>query len=107
MSVRHTAILLALAAMGLASGQAGAASTFVGGEIGWVDSPVQSTLSRQQVRSEAIRSHLDGTMLHAEYAPKAAPFQSTRDRAQVRAEAIKSHMDGTMVHSEVEPKTAK
>lgn len=101
MSVRHTAALLALAAFGLGTAQAG--TTFVGGEMGWIDSPVRSTLTRQQVTAEAIRSHRDGTMLHAEYAPKSEPFRSVKSRAEVRAQAITSHLDGTMVHAEAVP----
>jgi hypothetical protein len=102
MSVRNTALILALAAIGgLTAAQAD--SIFVGGEMGWIDRPVQSSVSREAVKAEAIRSHRDGTMLHAEYAPKSAEFKSTRSRQEVRAEAIRSHMDGTMLHSEVTP----
>jgi hypothetical protein len=60
--------------------------------------------SREAVRSEAISSHRDGTMLHNEVGPKAKPFQSTKSRQEVRAEAISSHKDGTMVHNEAGPK---
>ena len=59
--------------------------------------------TRDEVRSEAISSHKDGTMVHGEAAPKSKPFKSTKSRAEVKAEAIKSHKDGTMVHSEVTP----
>jgi hypothetical protein len=52
MSVRQTALLLALAISGLSA--AHAQSTFVGGEIGFVDRPVQSTLSREAVRQEFL-----------------------------------------------------
>ncbi|MCM2250733.1 MAG: hypothetical protein NDJ19_00085 [Ramlibacter sp.] len=103
MSVRKTALILALAAMGGWTA-AQAESIFVGGELGWIDRPSQtSSVNADQVRAEAIRSHRDGTMLHAEYAPKSKPFQSTRSRAEVRAEAIQSHRDGTMLHSEITP----
>lgn len=102
MSVRHTALILALAATGgLSAAQAD--SIFVGGEMGWIDRPVQSSLSPDAVTAEAIRSHRDGTMLHGEYAPKSKEFKSTRSRQEVRAEAISSHRDGTMLHSEVTP----
>ena len=59
MSVRKTALILALAAMGLSAAHAGTGSTFVGGERGWVDGPVQSTLTREQVGQElqAFRSN--------------------------------------------------
>lgn len=50
MSVRHTALVIAFAAMGISAAQA--QSTFVGGEIGFVDQPVQSTLTRAQVLRE-------------------------------------------------------
>jgi hypothetical protein len=105
MSVRKTALILALAAAGgLSAAQAD--SIFVGGEMGWIDRPVQSSLaSPDAVRAEAISSHRDGTMLHGEYAPKSREFKSTRSRQEVRAEAIRSHMDGTMLHSEVTPLT--
>lgn len=103
MSVRKSALILALAAAaGWSAAQA--ESIFVGGEMGWIDRPSQtSSVNADQVRAEAIRSHRDGTMLHAEYAPKSEAFQSTRSRAEVTAEAIKSHRDGTMLHSEVTP----
>ena len=104
MSVRNTALILALAAAGGWS-IAQAESVFVGGEMGWVDRPVQSSASRDAVRAEAISTHRDGTMLHGEYAPKSKEFKSTRSRQDVRAEAIRSHMDGTMLHSEVTPLT--
>jgi hypothetical protein len=52
MSVRQTALILALAALGLSAAHAGTTSTFVGGERGFVDTPVQSTLTREQVRQE-------------------------------------------------------
>lgn len=61
--------------------------------------------TREEVRSEAISSHKDGTMVHGEAAPKSKPFKSTKSRAEVKAEAIKSHKDGTMVHGEAAPKS--
>ena len=60
--------------------------------------------SREAVRSEAISSHKDGTMVHSEAGPKAKPFTSTKSRKEVRDEAISSHKDGTMVHGEAAPK---
>jgi hypothetical protein len=105
MSVRKTVLVLALAAAGgFTAAQAG--SVFVGGEMGWIDSPVQSALSAEAVRAAAISSHRDGTMMHAEYAPKSSEFRSTRSRQEVKAEAISSHRDGSMLHSEVTPLTA-
>ena len=51
MSVRKTALILALAATaGMSAAQAD--SIFVGGERGWVDLPVHSTLTREAVRQE-------------------------------------------------------
>jgi hypothetical protein len=57
MSVRQTALLLALSFAGLSA--AHAQSTFVGGEIGFIDRSVQSTLKREAVRQEflAFRSN--------------------------------------------------
>jgi hypothetical protein len=59
MSVRNTAVILALSAMAAPVALAQTASVFVGGEMGWVDRPVQSSLSRAQVTSEflAFRSN--------------------------------------------------
>ncbi len=59
MSFRQTALILALAATGLSAAHAGTSSTFVGGEMGWVDRPMQSTITREQVRQElqAFRSN--------------------------------------------------
>lgn len=92
MSVRQTALIFALAAIGLSAAHAQSTST--------AQSP-----SREEVKAEAINSHRDGTMVHGEAAPKTKPFQSTKSREQVTAEAISSHKDGTMVHGEVAPKT--
>lgn len=38
--------------MGLSAASGGTASTFVGGEAGFVDRPVASTVTREQVRQE-------------------------------------------------------
>ena len=55
MSVRTIALILALVATGgLSAAQAGTASTFVGGEIGFVDRPVSSTVTRQAVVNEFL-----------------------------------------------------
>ena len=53
MSVRNTALVLALAATGGLSA-AHAEGIFVGGERGWIDRPVQSTLTREAVRQELL-----------------------------------------------------
>lgn len=53
MSYRTTALVLALAATGGLSA-AHADSIFVGGERGWIDRPVQSTLTREAVRQELL-----------------------------------------------------
>lgn len=58
MSARRTALIFALATAGLSGAQAQSTSTFVGGEIGFVDSPVQSTLTREAVRQE-LRAFLN------------------------------------------------
>ena len=52
MSVRHTALAIAISTLGYSAAYAGTTSTFVGGEAGFVDHPVVSTLSREQVRQE-------------------------------------------------------
>ena len=86
--------------LAIASGFAAifAVSTAYGQALSTPQSP-----TREQVRSEAISSHKDGTMVHGEAAPESKPFKSTKSRAEVKAEAIKSHKDGTMMHSEVTP----
>ena len=55
MSVRQTALILALAATGLSTAYAGDGegwSSFVGDELGFVDPPRSSTLTREQVLKE-------------------------------------------------------
>jgi hypothetical protein len=52
MSLRHTVFILALAAAGLSAANAQSTSTFVGGEIGFIDRPMQSTLTREAVRQQ-------------------------------------------------------
>ena len=56
MSFRTSTLVLALATI---AAPAFAQSVFVGGERGWVDQPVQSSLTRQQVTTEylAFRSN--------------------------------------------------
>ncbi|MBE0546770.1 MAG: DUF4148 domain-containing protein [Rubrivivax sp.] len=54
MSVRKSIFILALAAAGLTAAHAQGTSTWVGGEVGFVDGPAQSTLSREQVRQEVL-----------------------------------------------------
>jgi hypothetical protein len=53
MSVRNIALILAIAVTGGLSA-AQAQSVFVGGELGWVDRPVQSTLTSEAVRQEFL-----------------------------------------------------
>ena len=52
MSVRTSTIVLALAT--IAAPAAFAQTSFVGGERGWIDRPVQSSLTRQQVSNEYL-----------------------------------------------------
>lgn len=54
MSIRKTLVVLSLAGLGWPIAFAQVPSKFVGGEIGWVDAPVQSTLTREQVRQEFL-----------------------------------------------------
>lgn len=55
MSVHKATLLLALATMALPAAFAQSNSVFVGGEAGWIDRPVQSTLTRDQVRNEFLQ----------------------------------------------------
>jgi len=59
MSVRKSIFILALAAAGLSAAHAQGASTWVGGEVGFVDGSVQSTLSREQVRQDILAFRAD------------------------------------------------
>lgn len=52
MSVRRTALFIAVATIGLSAAHAAGTNDWVGGEIGFVDRPVQSTLAREQIRKE-------------------------------------------------------
>ena len=52
MSVRKSLFVLAVAAAALPAAFAQSASVFVGGEAGWIDRPVSSTLTREAVRLE-------------------------------------------------------
>lgn len=52
-SIRHAVLVLSHSVTGL-SAHAGTASTFVGGELGFVDQPVASTLTREQVRQDFV-----------------------------------------------------
>ena len=54
MSVRKSILVLAFAAFGISAAHAQATSTWVGGEAGFVDRPVQSTLSRDEVRQALL-----------------------------------------------------
>ena len=54
MSIRTSTIVLALAALALPSAFAQSVSVFVGGERGWVDQPLQSSLTREQVTNEYL-----------------------------------------------------
>jgi hypothetical protein len=54
MSVRKNLFVLAAAALALPAALAQSTSVFVGGEAGWIDRPVASTLSRETVRREFL-----------------------------------------------------
>jgi hypothetical protein len=54
MSVRKSLFVLAIAAAALPAAFAQSASVFVGGEAGWIDRPVRSTLTREAVRQEFL-----------------------------------------------------
>lgn len=54
MSVRTVAIALVLSASAIPAAFAQSSSVFVGGEAGWIDLPVQSNLTREQVIQEFL-----------------------------------------------------
>lgn len=54
MSVRKNLFILAAAALALPAALAQTTSVFVGGEMGWIDRPVSSTLSRDAVRQDFL-----------------------------------------------------
>lgn len=54
MTIRTNTIVLAFASMALPAAFAQSASVFVGGERGWIDLPVQSSLAREQVTNEYL-----------------------------------------------------
>jgi hypothetical protein len=55
MSVRKHIVVIALATLAAPAVFAQSASVFVGGEAGWVDRPVQSRLTPEQVRNEFLQ----------------------------------------------------
>ena len=54
MSARTSILAIALATMAVPAAFAQTTSIFVGGEAGWVDRPVQSTVTREQVSNEFL-----------------------------------------------------
>lgn len=54
MSTRKLALVIAFAAAGMSAAMAAGTGTFVQGEIGFTDGPVQSTRSRQAVTDEFL-----------------------------------------------------
>ncbi|MHB1123379.1 MAG: hypothetical protein ACYC0T_11755 [Ramlibacter sp.] len=54
MSLRSSTTVLALTALALPSAFAQSVSVFVGGERGWIDQPLQSSLTREQVTNEYL-----------------------------------------------------
>ena len=56
MSVRRSALVIALAVLAVPAVFAQSSSVFVGGEAGWVDRPVQSSLTTVQVRNQFLQS---------------------------------------------------
>ena len=55
MSVRTNVIAIALATIAVPAAFAQSSSVFVGGERGWIDRPVQSNTTRQQVTNEYLQ----------------------------------------------------
>ncbi len=62
MSVRTNLIAFALAAAAVPGAFAQTTSVWVGGERGWIDLPVQSTLTREQVNKELLAFQADPVM---------------------------------------------
>lgn len=56
MSVRRHLIVLAIAVTALPAAFAQSTTVLVGGEAGWIDRPVQSSVTPAQVQSEFLRS---------------------------------------------------
>jgi len=54
MSVRKNLVVLAAAALALPAALAQSTSVFVGGEAGWIDPAVSTTLSREAIRQEFL-----------------------------------------------------
>lgn len=52
---RNLALAAALACLAAPAAFAQSTAVFVGGEIGWIDRPVQSSLTREQVVREFLR----------------------------------------------------
>ncbi len=55
MSVRKNVVIIALSVLAVPAVFAQSSSIFVGGERGWIDQPVRSNLTREQVRSEFLQ----------------------------------------------------
>lgn len=55
MSVRTNVIAIALATIAVPAAFAQSSSVFVGGERGWIDRPVQSSSTREQVTNEFLQ----------------------------------------------------
>lgn len=92
-SRKSVALVLALAAAGLSAAHAASAGTWVGGEIGFVDQPVQSTKTREAVRDEfqafrrnPVTTDGSGVWVGGERGYVSLPVQSTKTREAVRNE---------------------
>jgi hypothetical protein len=62
MSIRTNVIAIALATLAAPAAFAQSSSVFVGGERGWIDGPVQSSTTHQQVTNEYLRFHSNPVM---------------------------------------------
>ena len=101
-----TTALIAVAGFAAAPSFAG---QYLGGEVGFFapDTPVTSTLTREQVRNEVIQAARDGTLPATGEAPDlgqaVAARATTSDvtRAQVRAETVYAVQHGLRIGGEV------
>jgi len=86
----------AVAAAFVPAAFADSGATWVGGEVGFVSHPVQSTTTREQVRAELKTFQREGGQLargELSLMPRES-FQSTKTREQVRAELMTFQREG-------------
>lgn len=92
----RTALIAAVAAAFIPAAFADTGATWVGGEVGFVSHPVQSTRTREQVRNELMTFQREGGQLargELSFMPREA-FQSSKTREEVRAELVAFTREG-------------